>query len=478
MIVPVILAGGSGTRLWPLSRHHYPKQLLSLLGEETLLQATATRLRGLEGLGSTLCICNEDHRFTVAGQLQAIGCKPGSIILEPEGRNTAPALAVAALWALRSLGSDVTLLVLPADHYMEDATNFRNAVKRGEALAEEGFLITFGVRPRSPETGYGYIATGAEILGGDEELDHGMKAYEIVEFIEKPNLELARSFVDSDRYYWNSGVFMFQAKKVVEELGRLTPSILDSCRCALDKSTVDLDFLRLDREAFCACPSDSIDYAIMEKTRNGAMVRLDSGWSDLGSWESLWQASEKDRNQNATSGNVFTHDVKNSLLYATSRMVAAVGIEDHVVIETPDAVLVSPRSRVQEVKLLVDHMRQRNLAEALMHRRVYRPWGSYESVDCSDRFQVKRITVLPGAKLSLQKHYHRSEHWVVVRGTALVTRGEEVLVLKEDESTYIPLGMVHRLENPGRIPLELIEVQTGSYLGEDDIARLEDVYGR
>lgn len=468
MITPVILAGGSGTRLWPLSRDQYPKQLFALTGKNTLLQQTVSRLDGLAGAKSPIVICNEKHRFFVAQQFLKINVKPESIILEPKGRNTAPAVAAAAVKAMEN-NEDPVLLVLPADHYIQNNDGFISAVMAGESLAEKGRMITFGIICRSPETGYGYIKKGAGI---------DKNAFELDRFVEKPDLATAEKYLASGDYFWNSGMFMFKASALVNELKTHAPKLMDACQKAVDQGRDDLDFFRLDKGVFSAIQSISIDYALMEKTENGAVLPLDIGWDDLGSWESLWQASKKDENQNVIVGDVIAVGTNNSYLYAQKRMLAAVGVSDMVVVETADAVLVAARNKVQDVKRVVATLQKKHRDEAVTHKKVYRPWGSYENIEVSDNYQVKRITVKPGAKLSLQKHFHRAEHWIVVRGTAIATRGDEIIILHEDQSTYIPLGMVHRLENPGKIPLELIEVQSGAYLGEDDIVRFEDVYGR
>jgi mannose-1-phosphate guanylyltransferase/mannose-6-phosphate isomerase len=483
MVVPVILSGGSGTRLWPLSRELYPKQLLPLVGEQTMLQETVTRMRGLADLGAPLVICNESHRFLVAEQLRAIRVKPSAIVLEPVGRNTAPAVAVAALLAGAG-GEDPTLLVLPADHVITDSTALRAAVQAGAALAESGRLLTFGIVPDKPETGYGYIRAGfalevpgprSQVQGADQS---PFTAFSVAEFIEKPDLSTARAYVESGDYYWNSGMFMFRASTFLAELERFAPEMLAACRTAVAAAARDLDFTRLDAEAFAACPGSSIDYAVMEKTAAAAVIPLDAGWSDVGSWSALWEVGARDADGNVVKGDVLTKDVRNCYLHASTRLLAVVGVEDHVIVETGDAVLVARKDRVQDVKAIVELLKLNQRDEALLHRRVNRPWGAYECIDAAERFQVKHITVHPGATLSLQMHHHRAEHWVVVKGTARVTRGEEVLTLSENQSTYIPLGVTHRLENPGKIPLELIEVQSGSYLGEDDIVRFEDNYGR
>jgi len=494
MIVPVILSGGAGTRLWPLSRELYPKQLLPLVSERTMLQETVARLSGLDGLAAPLVVCNEAHRFMVAEQLRGLGSPASAILLEPVGRNTAPAVIVAALQAM-SDGGDPVLLVLPADHVIRDSAALCAVVEEVLPLAEEGKLITFGVVPTGPETGYGYIRAGAPIeynrpssvVSGQssepETTDNGQRttdatAFAVAEFVEKPDLETAREYIASGAYYWNSGMFMFRASRYLEEIERFRPEMVEACRKACDGAARDLDFIRLEAAAFAACPADSIDYAVMEKTSDAVVAPLDAGWNDVGSWSSLWEVGERDEDGNLTHGDVLVNNSRNCYLHAGSRMVAAVGVEDHVVVETADAVLVAHRDKVQDVKKIVQALKDRGRSEAVLHRRVYRPWGSYECIDASERFQVKRITVNPGASLSLQKHHHRAEHWVVVKGTARVVRGEETLLLSENESTYIPLGVTHRMENPGKIPLELIEVQSGSYLGEDDIVRFEDKYGR
>jgi mannose-1-phosphate guanylyltransferase/mannose-6-phosphate isomerase len=470
MIVPVILAGGSGTRLWPLSRKLYPKQLIDIYNENTMLQNTLLRLEKLDGLASPVVVCNEAHRFMTAEQLQKIGIIPHSIILEPMGRNTAPAIALAAIKLLEK-EEDPIMLVLPADHVIENTEHFHQKISQGNDLAENGFLITFGIVPSSPETGYGYIKKGRPVDG-----ESGVCKIEC--FVEKPDKKQAQNYLESNEYCWNSGMFMFKASAIVAEIEKFAPKMLAQCRKVIESGTQDLDFLRLDSHAFEKVVSDSIDYAVMEKTDKGVMVSLDAGWNDLGSFDALWQAGEKDEDSNVLKGDILTQDVTDSYIHGESRLVAAVGLEKFVIVETSDAILVSPRDRVQDVKKIVLKLRAQKREESITHSRVYRPWGNYETIDSSHRYQVKRITVKSRAKLSLQKHYHRAEHWTVVSGTALVTNGDKEILLKENESTYIPLGTVHRLENPGTIPLELIEVQSGSYLGEDDIVRFDDVYGR
>ncbi len=486
MIIPVILSGGAGTRLWPLSRELYPKQLLPLVGERTMLQETALRLQGLPAVAAPLVVCNENHRFMVAEQMRQIGQVPSSIVLEPVGRNTAPAVAVAALQATAS-GDDPLLLVLPADHVIQRPEILRRAVTFGAPLAQEGKLLTFGIVPTAPETGYGYIRAGErlEALGAGKttrelsaDCPEPAAAFTVAQFVEKPDLATAEQYLASGDYYWNSGMFLVRAQRFLDELERFAPAMLRRCREALANAAQDLDFTRLDVEAFAACPGDSIDYAVMEKTADAAVIPLAAGWSDVGSWSALWEVGARDGDGNVCKGDVLTQNSRNCYLHAGQRLIAAVGLEDHIVVETADAVLVARRDRVQEVKDIVRQLKEQGRGEALLHRRVNRPWGAYEGLVEDGRFQVKRITVNPGASLSRQLHHHRAEHWVVVKGTARVTRGAEIFMLSENESTYIPLGIEHRLENPGKIALEIIEVQSGSYLGEDDIVRLDDHYGR
>ena len=473
MIIPVILSGGTGSRLWPLSRELNPKQLLPLVNDKTMLQNTVSRFAGKSGFAPPLVVCNEAHRFMVAEQLRALGISAASIILEPVGRNTAPAVAIAALEAIAAGGNPV-LLILPADHVINDEEAFLQAVAAGKSLAEKGKLITFGIVPTGPETGYGYIEKGEGLKAeGERET-----SFDVCRFVEKPDLDTARQYLDSGAYYWNSGMFMFTAQCYLEELERHAPEMLAACRGAYAEAARDLDFVRLNAGTFASCPSDSIDYAVMEKTANAVVIPLDADWSDVGSWSALWEIDERDDRENVIKGDVMALDARNCYVNATSRLVAVVGVDDHVIVETADAVLVVRKDRVQDVKAIVGMLNGQKREEAVQHRKVYRPWGAYQSVDSADRFQVKRITVSPGASLSLQMHHHRAEHWIVVKGTARVTKGDEVIILSENQSTYIPLGVTHRLENPGVIPLELIEVQSGSYLGEDDIVRFEDVYGR
>ncbi|MDS4039849.1 MAG: mannose-1-phosphate guanylyltransferase/mannose-6-phosphate isomerase [Candidatus Competibacter sp.] len=469
MIVPVILSGGSGTRLWPLSREAYPKQFLPLVDQYTMLQNTALRIAGLSDVAAPLMVCNEEHRFMVAEQLRAVGIQPAAVMLEPAGRNTAPAVAVAALHAQRE-GADPTLLVLPADHVITDVEGFRTAVLEVAPHAGAGRLITFGIVPATPETGYGYIKAGAPL---DES---GVCVVE--RFVEKPDLATAQGYLNSGHYYWNSGMFMFRASAFLAELERFAPAMLAACQQALAAGRAERDFLWLDRAAFSACPKDSIDYAVMEKTERAVVMPLTVGWNDVGSWAALWDVGTRDDAGNIQRGDVISVGTRDSYIDAGSRLVAAVGVEHLVVVETADAVLVASKERVQEVKAVVSRLQANRRPEGRNHRKVYRPWGCYDSINLDARFQVKRIMVKPGACISSQMHHHRAEHWVVVSGTARVHRGDEVFLLTENQSTYIPVGVQHRLTNPGKIPLEIIEVQSGSYLGEDDIVRFEDVYGR
>jgi len=469
MLHPVILSGGSGTRLWPLSRQNQPKQFLALVGDHSLYQETVLRASKLPGAQPPITVCAEDHRFMVGEQLQAVDIASGGILLEPTARSTAPAIAIAALHAL-ARDSAATLLVMPADHLIEDEAAFRAAVEAATGLSLEGWLVTFGIRPEYAETGYGYILRG-DALGED--------GFRVERFVEKPDKATAERYVAEGTYAWNSGMFLFGAQHYLDELGRHAPAILDAARAAMDAAKADLDFTRVDHDAFAASPSDSIDYAVMEKTDRAAVVPVSCGWSDIGSWSSLWSVAQRDGDGNRYEGDVIAVDTRDSLVRASERrMIATIGVEDLVIVDTPDATLVARKDRVQDVKTVVDKLKSAGRQEHLFHRKVYRPWGSYDSIGVGPRFQVKRIVVKPGAALSLQKHAHRAEHWIVVSGVAEVTCDDRVFDLHENESTYIPLGSVHRLRNRGNEPVELIEVQSGSYLGEDDIVRLEDVYGR
>ncbi len=489
LLQPVILSGGSGTRLWPLSREAYPKQFLPLAGEKTMLQSTLSRLDGLEqehprqgtGVKDPRVVCNEAHRFLVAEQLRAMGRSSAGIILEPEGRNTAPALTLAAHLATQG-GTDPVLIVMPADHVIAETVEFRRVVALGQRVAEKGAVVTFGIVPNSPETGYGYIRKGqaymAEETGGD--------AHILDAFVEKPDRATAEVYLESGQYLWNSGIFMMRASLWLELIEKYRPDIAEACRLAFAGGASDGDFFRTDKQAFHACPSDSIDYAVMEKLSEdsagqgpqGVVLALDAGWSDVGAWSALWEVSDRDEAGNASRGDVFVHDARDNLLLAEHRMIAAVGVEKLIVVETPDAVLVAPKDRAQDVKAVTNFLKSEQRIEARHHRRMHRPWGGFEPIDAGERYQVKRLTVKPGASLSMQMHHHRAEHWIVVAGTARVTCDDQVFLLTENQSTYIPLGAKHRLENPGSLPLEIIEVQSGSYLGEDDIVRFEDIYNR
>jgi len=465
-MIPVILSGGSGTRLWPLSRSQHPKQFLPLVSNHSMLQETVLRLDGIDGLKSPIGVCNENHRFMMAEQLREINISPSAIILEPMGRNTAPAVALAALAAE---SEDDILLILPADHVITNVQAFQAAVKHAKEIAETGALVTFGIVPTEAETGYGYIK------GGQKNTDI---AFNVDSFVEKPDAETAQKYVDSGEYYWNSGMFVFKAGRYLEELNKFNPEMLQACQEAYRLAEVDMDFVRLDKKVFSQCPADSIDFAVMEKTDQAVVVPLSAEWNDVGSWSALWDVTDKDDEGNAINGDVVTVNTKNCFLHSSSRLITTVGVDNLVVVETSDAVLVVSKDNVQDVKAIVDELKIQNRPESELHRKVYRPWGYYDLVDNGERHNTKRIVVNPGAKLSVQKHHHRAEHWVVVKGTAVVSKGDEQILLTENESTYIPLGVVHSLENPGVIPLEMIEVQSGSYLGEDDIVRYLDKYGR
>jgi mannose-1-phosphate guanylyltransferase/mannose-6-phosphate isomerase len=468
-IYPVILSGGSGSRLWPLSREYFPKPLLPLVSEKTLLQDTATRLDSLNEQGDAVYVCNEEHRFLVAEQVAELGKTPSTIILEPEGRNTAPALTLAALYLVKR-DADAMMVVMPADHVMTAPQQFVEAVEQGCHNAEQGALVTFGIVPASPETGYGYIKR-------DEQVDD-TGAYRVAQFVEKPDRETAEQYVSEGNYFWNSGIFLMRADRWLDEISQHRPDIIKVCRQAMNKGLQDSDFFRVNRQDFHKCPADSIDYAVMEKTDRAVMMPISAGWSDIGAWSALWDVCPQDEDGNVKQGDVIAEDTRNAFLVAQHRCLATVGLDNVVVVETADAVLVASKDKAQDVKAIVSRLKESGREEHKVHRQVYRPWGSYEGIDEGPRFQVKRLTVKPGAQLSLQMHHHRAEHWVVVKGTARVTCGDQIFDLHENESTYIPIGQRHRLVNPGNIPLEVIEIQSGSYLGEDDIVRFEDVYDR
>jgi mannose-1-phosphate guanylyltransferase/mannose-6-phosphate isomerase len=484
LLQPVVLSGGSGTRLWPLSREKYPKQLLSLVGNDSLLQATVRRVQGVQNaqLAQPMVVCNEEYRFVIAEQLRLLGLQ-GTVVLEPFGRNTAPALTIAALAAIKN-GADPVLLVMPADHVITDVAAFQSVVSQGVALADKGAVVTFGITPDAPETGYGYIQSGAAYAAAA-----ATGARVIARFVEKPDLATAQAYLADGSYLWNSGLFMMRASVWLAAMGQCRADILAACQSAWDQGQTDGEFVRVGKDAFAKCPSDSIDYAVMERIAGasqadsgslppGVVLPLSAGWSDVGAWDALWQVLPKDGRGNVSQGDVLLHDCDNTLALSEGRLIACVGVSDLVVVETADALLVAHKDKTQDVKKIVDALKAKGRSESSIHRKVFRPWGSYDGVDAGERFQVKRIVVKPGGTLSLQMHHHRAEHWIVVSGTARVTCGDKTFLLSENESTFIPLGTTHRLENPGRVPLEMIEVQSGSYLGEDDIVRFEDVYGR
>jgi mannose-1-phosphate guanylyltransferase/mannose-6-phosphate isomerase len=479
-IQPVVLSGGSGTRLWPLSREKYPKQLMALVGNDSLLQATVRRVEGLAGVTITapMVVCNEEYRFVIAEQLRQMG-QSGNIVLEPLGRNTAPALTLAALATIKN-EADAVLLVMPADHVILDTKAFHAAVHQGATLAFAGAVVTFGITPEAPETGYGYIQSGETFQG----------AKRIVRFVEKPDVATAQSYLDAGTYLWNSGIFMMKASVWMQAMAACRADIFTTCQKAWDEGKVDGEFMRVGKDTFAQCPSDSIDYAVMERLAAGVgtpgntslppgmVIPLSAGWSDVGAWDALWQVLPKDETGNVARGDVMLQDCSNTLAVSCSRLITCVGVSDLIVVETADAILVAHKDNTQDVKKIVDSLKKSGRTEGSTHRKVFRPWGWYDGVDAGERFQVKRIVVKPQGILSLQMHHHRAEHWIVVSGTAKVTRGENTYLVSENESTFIPLGTTHRLENPGRVPLEMIEVQSGSYLGEDDIVRFEDMYGR
>ncbi|GAW95546.1 MULTISPECIES: mannose-1-phosphate guanylyltransferase/mannose-6-phosphate isomerase [Colwellia] len=465
-IYPAIMCGGSGTRLWPLSRALYPKQFLPLVNDTSMLQDTLLRLP--KNSCDPVFICNEEHRFLVAEQVRQLSQSQGTILLEPEGRNTAPAVALAAIHALEK-DKDALLLVLAADHVIQDKVAFHQAVEQATIAAQQGKLVTFGIVPTHAETGYGYIKKGAEQSSG---------VFDVAQFVEKPNQDIADEYLASGEYLWNSGMFLFKASRYLEELAKYRADILENCQKAMANVELDLDFLRPDKDAFLACASESIDYAVMEKTDAAVVIPLDAGWSDVGSYSALWEVCPKDDDNNVLKGDVIAQTTTNSYIHSQNKLIATIGVDNLVIIDTPDAILVANKDKVQEVKKIVEQLKKEQRSEAVIHREVYRPWGKYDSVDSGERFQVKRITVKPGAKLSVQMHHHRAEHWIIVSGTAKVTIDDKTVLLTENQSAYIPVGAVHALENPGILPLEMIEVQSGSYLGEDDIVRFEDRYGR
>ena len=467
MIIPIIMAGGSGTRLWPLSRSLYPKQFLSLINENSLLQETLKRLDGLNCLPPVI-VSNNEHRFIVAEQLRQFGVDDFQIILEPVGRNTAPAVALAALKSLE-LHGDHHMLVLAADHAIQDIEAFHAAVLAAEQESVDNKLVTFGIVPTKPETGYGYIKKGEQVKNS---------VFKVNSFVEKPDLETAKNYLEQKCYLWNSGMFMFKASVYLDELKKFRPDILAACKESLSSASTDLDFIRLNSDVFAECPDESIDYAVMEKTQDCVVIPLDADWSDIGSWTSLWEISEKDEHENVSHGDVINYNSRNNYIYSEGSLISTVGVNNLIIVQTKDALLVAQQDNVQDIKKIVEILKKQKRSEHISHREVYRPWGRYDSVERGDRYQVKRITVKPGECLSTQMHHHRAEHWVVVAGTAKVTCGERTFFVTENESTFIPIGTVHTLENPGKIPLEVFEIQSGVYLGDDDIVRLSDKYGR
>jgi len=473
-IIPVIMCGGSGTRLWPLSRAQFPKQFLPLVNDTSMLQDTLARLPSQHQ--APVFICNEDHRFLVAEQVKQTNNTKATILLEPKGRNTAPAVALAALNAMLD-NQDALLLVLAADHVIKDKEKFHQAVNVATVAAAQGKLVTFGIVPTHAETGYGYIQKGSK-QKAQQGYQHESDTYQVAKFVEKPDIETAQAYLGSGDYLWNSGMFLFKASRYIEELEKFRPDILSACRASMAKVEKDLDFIRPERESFLQCADESIDYAVMEKTEDAIVVPLDAGWSDVGSYSALWEVCQQDAQHNVIKGDVIANDTSNSYLHSQNKLIATLGVDNLVVIDTPDAVLIANKDKVQNVKEIVNELKAQQRSESTLHREVYRPWGKYDSIDTGERFQVKRITVNPGAKLSVQMHHHRAEHWIIVSGTAKITLGEKTFLLSENQSTHIPIGVVHALENPGKLPLEMIEVQSGSYLGEDDIVRFEDRYGR
>ena len=470
MIIPVILAGGSGSRLWPLSRQHYPKQLLKLFGDKTMLQQTILRLTGLQDLGAPIVVCNVEHRFMVAEQLSEIGLSDTAIILEPLARNTAPALALAALHA-RETQPNSTLLVLSADHMIRDVEEFQHVVKIAAESAAKNHLVTFGVQPTHPETGYGYIKT-------NQSSGNAAETFVVEQFVEKPDLKTAESYLAAGCYYWNSGMFVFKTDVFLSELQKYSPDVISTADQARTWAVRDLDFIRVDKESFAVAPNISIDYALMEKSSNVVCVPLNAGWSDVGDWKSFSDVSQKDETGNSFIGDSIDVGSTNTLVFSQHKLVATLGVNNLMIINTPDAVLIADKSQAQQVKAIISQIEKQARTEHMQHREVYRPWGCYDAIDNGDRYQVNRIRVKPGASLSLQVHHHRAEHWIVVKGTALVQKNDEVILLSENESTYIPVGAKHRLSNPGKIPLEIVEVQSGPYLEDDDVIRYEDSYGR